>query len=66
MAERETLTTKEAGELLGVSATTITRMVGAKELEGFKLNPHRRNSPFRIFRDSVDKLLKRRHDETLS
>ena len=57
MEERAVVTTKEAAGLLGVSTTTISRMVTAKELEGFKLNPGRRNSPLRIYLDSVQAIL---------
>jgi len=62
MEERETVTAKEAGALLDVSATTITRMVKAGELQGYKLRPHRRNSPLRIYLDSVHEILKTRQE----
>ena len=60
MVERETVTTKEAGELLDVSATTISRMVKAGDLAGYKLNPGRRNSPLRILLSSVHAILEAR------
>jgi len=62
MEEREVVTAKEAGKMLSVSPTTISRMVRAKELEGFKLNPGRRNSPLRIYLDSVQAILDSRQN----
>jgi len=60
MEERETVTTVEAGKMLDVSPSTISRMVKAGDLAGYKLNPHRRNSPLRIFLDTVDRILEAR------
>ena len=60
MEEREVVTAKEAGELLDVSATTISRMVRAGDLAGYKLNPGRRNSPLRIVLSSVQVILETR------
>ena len=60
MEERAVVTAKEAAELLGVSHTTISRMVRAGDLAGYKLNPGRRNSPLRIVLSSVQVILETR------
>ena len=47
--KKEVLTTAEAGEILGVSPDTILTWIEAGDFPGaYKLNPLRRNSPFRI------------------
>ena len=59
MSDRPTLTSSEAAQILGVSMATVARLVKKGELNGYKLTTAR-NSPLRIYQDSVDKLLKRR------
>jgi len=58
--DRETITTKEAAEMLGVTTVTVTRYVDKGDLEGYKVNPRRSNSPLRIYKDSVKALLRER------
>ena len=57
--DRPTLTTTKVMKLLGVSRPTVTRLIEAGELDGYKLTTAK-NSPFRIYRDTVDDLLERR------
>jgi excisionase family DNA binding protein len=59
MNDRETVTASEAMEILGVSRTTISRLVKRGDLEAYKLTPAR-NSPLRIYKDSVEELLEER------
>ena len=59
MPDRMTITSREAAELLGVSMATIARLVKRGDLDGYKLTLGK-NSPLRIYRDSVDSLLARR------
>jgi excisionase family DNA binding protein len=59
MDERETVTTSEVMGLLGVSRATVTRLVKKGELEAYKLTPAK-NSPLRIYKDSVEELLEER------
>jgi excisionase family DNA binding protein len=47
-----TISTAEAAALLGVSRTTVTRLVNSGQLKGYKKTPAR-NSPMRVYRDSV-------------
>ena len=56
---RPTVTTEEAAEILGVSRTTIPRLIKRGDLDAYKLIPAT-NSPLRIYRDSIDALLKAR------
>jgi len=59
--KRETLTTSEVMELLDVSRPTVTRLLASGVLEGYKINPHVRNSHLRIYRDSVEQFLEERN-----
>ena len=61
MAENATVTTAEAAKLLGVSGATVTRLYRAAKLRGHKLTPSR-NSPLRIYRDSIDEMLREREN----
>lgn len=62
MAENETVTTAEAAQLLGVSGGTVTRLYREKLLLGHKLTPTR-NSPLRIYRSSIDEMLRERENQ---
>lgn len=55
-----TATTAQAADLLGVSRSTVTRLVQDGKLKAYKLNPSAVNSPLRIYRTSVDRLLQQR------
>jgi excisionase family DNA binding protein len=57
--QQDIVTLAEAARLLGVSKSTASRLYKAGHLRGYKLTP-KRNSPLRIYRTSVDELLKRR------
>ena len=54
------VTTAQAAELLGVSKSTVTRFLRDGILKGYKLHPASTNSPFRIYRTSVDRLIQQR------
>ena len=58
--KRETLTTSEVMQLLDGSRSTISRMLTSGVLEGYKINPHARNSHLRIYRDSIEEFLEER------
>jgi len=58
-----TVTTAQAADLLGVSRSTITRLVQDGQLEAYKLNPSAVNSPLRIYRASIDRLLEQRQPD---
>ena len=58
-SQRPTANADEAAEILGVSKSTITRLIQRGDLVAYKLTP-RKNSPLRIYRDSIDTLLKTR------
>ena len=60
--DREVITSRQAAEMLGVTSVTITRYVNKGDLEGYKVNPRRSNSPFRIYKDSVEALIRERLD----
>ena len=52
-----TMSTAEAAAELGVSTTTITRMLQpGGPLRGYKKNPTKINSPYRVYSDSVRRL----------
>lgn len=59
---KHTLNTHEAAEMLGCSPSTIRRMVANGEIQGHKLRPSLPNSPLRIDKASVEKLLRRRQN----
>lgn len=48
-----TVSTERAAAMLGVSATTILRMIQDGTLEGFKLRKNRKNSPYKVIRESI-------------
>ena len=52
-----TVSTARAAELLGVSSSTVLRMLEEGTLEGFKLRRNKPNSPFRVIRDSILRVL---------
>lgn len=60
---RATVSAKEAMKRIGVSRATISRMVLDRELEAYKLTLAR-NSPYRIYVDSLESFLKRRQQPT--
>jgi excisionase family DNA binding protein len=55
----ETVTTQEAMKILGVSKTTVTRLVKRGELRAYKLTPAQ-NSALRIYKESLEELLEKR------
>ena len=57
--QRETVSTQDAMEMLGVSKATVTRLVRDGELDAYKLTPGL-TSDYRIYLDSIESLLKRR------
>jgi excisionase family DNA binding protein len=57
--DREVVTTTEAMAMLGVSRSTVTRLVQRGELEAYKLTTAK-HSDLRIFLDSIHDLLRRR------
>lgn len=61
MTDRETVTAGEAIKMLGISRMTLTRMIKRGELEAYKLTLAK-NSPYRIYLDSVQTLLALRHE----
>ena len=52
-----TVSTARAAELLGVSSSTILRMVEDGTLEGFKVRRNKSNSPIKVIRDSIVRVL---------
>ena len=61
--ERQVVTANEAMDLLGVSRATVSNLVKQGDLEAYKLTPAV-NSPYRIYLDSIQSLLKRRQQPT--
>ena len=60
---RQVATTSETMDLLGVSRATVSNLVKQGDLEAYKLTPAV-NSPYRIYLDSIQSLLKRRQQPT--
>lgn len=60
MDQKPTLTASEAAAKLGISVMTISRLWREGYLTGYKLNPDKRNSPLRIYAESVEELLNKR------
>ena len=44
----------KAAELLGCGHTMILEMIESGELKAYKLRPDRKNSPWRIYKDSLE------------
>jgi excisionase family DNA binding protein len=57
--KQDVITTDEAMEILGLSRSTVTRLIKDGELKARRLTP-RRNSPYRIYRSSIEDFLRRR------
>lgn len=55
-----TLSTKEAAKMLGTSDQTVINWWKDGILAGHKLNPTKANSPLRIHKTSVEKILRER------
>jgi len=55
-----TLSTTEAADRLGVTPMTVSRLWREGHLQGYKLTPGKRNSPLRIYTETVEKLLNQR------
>ena len=55
----QTITTARAAEILGVSRSTVTRLVQHGQLQAHKLTTAP-NSPYRITRSSLERLLEQR------
>lgn len=60
--DRPVLSTNQVMELLGVSRTVVTRLLQQGELDGYMLTTAK-NSPFRIYKDTVDDLLRHRQTQ---
>ncbi|MBU0705478.1 MAG: helix-turn-helix domain-containing protein [Chloroflexi bacterium] len=60
--DRPTLTTTQVMDLLGVSRSTVVRLVQRGELKAYKLTLGQ-TSPLRIYKDSVDELLDSRQQQ---
>jgi transposase len=54
---QETLSTKEAAEILEVSDQTIINWWKEGIIEGYKLNPSKSNSPIRVSKKRIEKIL---------
>ncbi len=65
-ASEQIISAAKAAQLLDVHPSTISRMVKNGDLTGYKITPSRRNSPLRIYRNSVDELLRRRRQQPLT
>jgi hypothetical protein len=61
----KTVTTAQAASILGASTGTITRLYRTGLLKGHKLTSAR-NSPLRIYQDSLDQMLLMRQPENLT
>jgi len=57
---RTTLSTKEAAEMLEVSDQTIINWWKEGIIEGYKLNPSKSNSPIRVSKKRIEKILRER------
>ena len=60
--DRPTLTTIQVMDLLGVSRSTVVRLVQRGELKAYKLTLGQ-TSPLRIYKDSVEELLDSRQQQ---
>lgn len=61
--QRRAVSTREAMKMLGVSKSTVARLIRIGELEAYKLTPGV-TSDYRIYVDSIEKLLERRKQPT--
>lgn len=52
------ISTARAADILDVSQTTVRAMIEDGTLMGYKIRPNRKNSPYRVFRDSLIKHLR--------
>jgi excisionase family DNA binding protein len=57
--ERSAVPTTEAMKMLGVSRSTIRRLLQQGELHGYRLTPSK-HSDYRIYVDSIEELKERR------
>lgn len=65
MEDRQTVTASEALKMLGISRSQLARLIKSKRLEAYKLTPGVRNSPYRIYLDSLDAFLKQRQQSSV-
>lgn len=63
--EHRLLTTKEAAELLRVSQTTIGNMIRRGVIRGTKVGVGGRSSPWRVYKEDVEKYLELEHKEEI-
>jgi excisionase family DNA binding protein len=56
---KETVSTKEAAEMLGVGTTTINRMIHRGDLDAYRKTPVK-YSPFRVYKSSIEKVKEER------
>ena len=61
--QREAVSSREAMKMLGVSRSTVARLVRTGQLEAYKKTPGV-TSDYRIYLDSIEKLLERRQQPT--
>ncbi|MFW6116183.1 MAG: helix-turn-helix domain-containing protein [bacterium] len=57
--QEETISTKEAAEMLGVATSTVNRMINRGDLKAYKKTPVK-YSPFRVYKSSVEKVKEER------
>ena len=62
--EQEFLTTKEAAELLRVSAATISNMLRSGVIRGTKVGIGGKSSPWRIYKEDVMKYIERETEQS--
>jgi len=62
--EQEFLTTKEAAELLRVSAATISNMLRSGIIRGTKVGIGGKSSPWRIYKEDVMRYIERETEQS--
>lgn len=61
MNDKQVITATKAMEMLGISRAQLSRLIRARQIDGYKLTPGVRNSPYRVYIDSVRKFIRQRH-----
>jgi excisionase family DNA binding protein len=64
MDERLVVTGQVARKMLGVTKNQLSRLIRSKRLKAYKLTPGVINSHYRVYLDSIEEFIRKRHADS--
>lgn len=53
----DTISTRDAAAMMQCNPTTVLELLDEGKIEGYRIRPHKRKSPWRVYRFSVEKYI---------